>query len=507
MGSVRVPWRTWLLWCVCLVGATLAMLLLRERLDKAHVALVYLLVVLGASAAGGRAVGLTIAAAAFLGFNYLFLPPYYTLVIADPLDWLVLVTFAITGIVAAQLLYRARATTELAMARAQEVDRLATLGAESLAAPSAGAALHAIAEVIRSTLDARHVSLYRREINGFLRRTTQSGTGRGRGDDEVLMWYGDRVRVAITFADGTTRLDPASLVDVELLTIDRMLEVRDQTVGMLHVEFADRTSLSVARARLLDALSYYAALGVERVRLEATAERAEAERRMESLRSALLMAVSHDLRTPLTTIKALAHEIDVSSSSNAPVNAVRIIEQEADRLDALVGDLLDLSRLQAGAMSPTIAVNTVDELIGASLQRAHGALAARAVAVSLPDEMLIASFDLSQSVRILTNLLENAAKYAPADTSIEVTARRDGDMVLIDVADEGPGVPAGESERIFEPFYRPTGTPPDVRGTGLGLSIARGLAEAQHGWLRYRDRVGGGSLFTLALPAASGPSA
>jgi two-component system sensor histidine kinase KdpD len=463
---------------------------------------VYVLVVLGASAAGGRALGLTVSALAFLGFNYLFLPPYYTLVIADPLDWLVLVVFAVTGAVAAQLLYRAQSNTDAAIARAQEVDRLAALGAETLAAASASDGLLAIAAVIRTTLGAHEVAIYRRGDSGVLQRATSSVDGMTPEvadpvSSETVSWFNTTVPIAVVLADGTTRLDPAVITGLTLRQIYRRLDVRNEPVGVLHVRFAADTTLTHDRTRLLDALAYYAALGVERVRLEATAEHAEAERRMESLRTALLMSVSHDLRTPLTTIKALAHELGVSS----PSTSARVIEAEADRLDALVGDLLDLSRLQAGAMPAQRVVNTVDDLIGAALQRAHGALTSHAVAVSLPDDMLVATFDLSHSVRVLVNLLENAAKYAPAGSAIEVSARHTASIVIVEVADEGPGVPATESDRIFEPFYRPTGTPPDVRGTGLGLSIARGLCEAQGGWLRYRPRPTGGSIFSFALPS------
>lgn len=475
----RLAWRQWTLWVGALASASVLMLLVRGRLDKAHFALVYLLVVLGASAAGGRAIGLTVAGGAFLAFNYLFLEPYYTLVITDPLDWLVLVAFLATGIVAAQLLYRAQSTTKVAEARAQEVDRLATLGAETLAAPSASAALQGIAEMIRTSVGAMQVEL----------------------DREPASWFGDAVRVAVELPDGTTRLDPASVVGLEVTALHRRLEVRAHTVGVLRVRFSPSGMLTADSARLLDALAYYAALGVERVRLETTAEQAEAERRLESLRSALLMSVSHDLRTPLTTIKALAHEIHLKDAS---ANA-RTIEDEADRLDALVGDLLDLSRIQAGSVHAAPSVNTVDELIGSALRRARGALSEHPVKVALPSELLIATFDLTQSSRVLVNLLENAAKYAPAQAAIDITARREGAVVVIDVADQGPGVAVSEADRIFEPFYRSSQATPDVRGTGLGLSIARGLAEAQGGTLKYLPRIGGGSVFSLTLPAADDP--
>ncbi len=498
-------------WLAVLATATLLLFVVRARLDKAHVVLAYLLVVLGASSDGGRAIGLSIAGAAFLAFNYLFLPPYYTLVIADPLDWLVLLAFLITSAVAAQLLYRANVTAETAMRRAEEVDRLATLGAETLSAPDAGAALGAMASVIRDALGTDTCELFRLHSDGSLLRAAHAdGTGVTatpasalESTGGVAAWLVGRAEVAVELPDGTTRLDPELGEPLLVNALSRTLRVRDLPVGVLCVTSSAGLLLSADRSRLLDALSYYAALGVERARLVATAERAEADREIEALRSALLMAVSHDLRTPLTTIKGLAQEI---ANGGGSVSRAAIIEQEADRLDALVGDMLELSRINAGAVRPTSAVNTVDELIGAALQRAHGPLSSHAVAVSLSDDVLAARFDFSQALRIVVNLLENAAKYAPNGSSIEVTASRDGDWVLIEVGDEGPGVPLGEDTRIFEPFYRPAGTPPDVRGTGLGLSIARGLAEAQGGTLVYRARSTGGALFTLSLPAVDAPT-
>ena len=274
--------------------------------------------------------------------------------------------------------------------------------------------------------------------------------------------------------------------------------VREQSVGALCLTSREGVALTPEQARLLVALAYYAALGVERVRLVETAERAEAERRVEALRSALFTAVSHDLRTPLTTIKGIAHEV----AHGADPARAAVIEAEADRLNDLVSDLLDLSRIHAGAVLPNVAVNTVDELVGAALRRAAGLLADRPMLVDLPDELLAGRFDFTQALRVLVNLLENAAKYAPDGSPVEVRARRDGTRLVLAVLDRGPGVPAAERERIFEPFHRPPGTPPDVRGTGLGLSIARGLAEAQGGVVRYEPRPGGGSAFVLELPGA-----
>ncbi len=497
--------RTALLWLALLLVVTALLVLVRSRLDKAHVALVYVLIVLGASAGGGRPVGLAVVGVAFLAFNYLFLPPYYTLDITNPLDWLVLVAFLVTSIVGAQLLYRANATAAMALRRAAEVDRLATLGAETLSAPDATAALHAMTLVIRDALEADRCDLFRIEAQQHVVHAATSsadGVGEVVPPAGLMPWMSGRAELAIELPDGTTRLDPQQTDGLQVRVLHRSLRVRDQPVGLLRLQKDEGLVLSADRARLLDALSNYAALGVERVRLVATAERAEAEREVEALRSALLMAVSHDLRTPLTTIKGLAHEIAAGASS---VSRAGVIEQEADRLDALVGDMLELSRIQAGAVRPVMAVNTVDELIGAALQRAHVALQSHQVAVSLSDDVLAARFDFSQGLRVLVNLLENASKYSNAGTVIEIAAVRHGAQVMLTVTDEGPGVPPGEEQRIFEPFHRSPGTPPDVRGTGLGLSIARGLAEAQGGTLSYEARCTGGACFIIALAAVDAP--
>ncbi len=536
----------WPIWFSMLIAATAGMLVMRANLDKAHFALAFLLIVLGASATGGRALGMAIAGTAFLAINWFFIPPYLTLIIANPLDWLVLIAFLIASVVATQLLYRASATADAATARAAEVDRLAALGAETLNAPGADEALQAIVGVIQASLHVDECDVFTTEASGRLVRTARAAdglragalpTGATGGPSPALSlaeWIVEQGRSAVELEDGTVRLAPlarpsagplsgvgagadltAALAHVvggrENDAPDRSrepevvralaipLSVRDHTVGVLRLANSRGLELSAEQIRLLTALAYYAALGVERVRLTATAERAEAERRVETLRSALLTAVSHDLRTPLTTIKGLAHEI----AEGADGQRATVIEREADRLDALVADFLDLSRIHAGAVTAQLAVNTIDELIGAALQRAAGILKGRTVDVDTPaDELLTGRFDFSQSLRVLVNLLDNAVKYSPPGATIELHAARFGSRLTVEVRDRGPGVPEPERERIFEPFYRPPMVAPDVRGTGLGLSIARGLAEAQGGTLRYEPRAGGGSVFTLELPGA-----
>ncbi len=490
-------WR-WAAWIGAVIVATVAMLLVRASLDKAHVTLVYLVLVLGASAFGGRALGLTVAGLGFLAFDWFFLPPYGTLTITNPLDWLVLVAFLLTSAVATQLLYRANATAEAATQRAIEVDRLATLGAEALNAVDADEALRAIAEVIRVSVNADACGIYVIGVGSDRQR-------RSMAPGDLVDWIIEHGTAAVELVDRTIRMASGGLAaalapdEPASRALAMPLQVRGQTVGVLRIAATNILSLSSAQLRLLTAMAYYAALGAERARLVAKAERAEAERRVERLRSALLTAVSHDLRTPLTTIKGIAAEIQ----GGADRERAAVIESEADRLDALVGDLLDLSRIHAGAVRPTLAVNTIDDLLGAALRRAEGALRQHRVRIDDPgDELLAGVFDFTQTLRILVNLLDNAAKYSPAGSTIDVRVRTLGDRLAIDVLDRGPGVPEVERERIFESFYRPPGPPPDIGGHGLGLSIARGLAEAQGGSVRYAPRPGGGSVFTLELRAA-----
>jgi two-component system sensor histidine kinase KdpD len=219
----------------------------------------------------------------------------------------------------------------------------------------------------------------------------------------------------------------------------------------------------------------------------------------ESVRAkdAVIASLSHDLRAPLTTIKALAHDIAAEGDDRALT-----IEEESDRLHALVADVLDLSRLTSGAAQLAIEPNEAEDLLGAALQRVSGASNGRQIRVELDERhpLLFGRFDFAQTLRVLVNLLDNALKYSPSAEAVVLAAKRDGPWLVFSVHDRGKGVPPGERDRIFEPFYRPPGVPPDVHGAGLGLSIARVLAEAQGGSLSYAEREDGGSVFTLRVP-------
>ncbi len=500
--------REWLLWFGLLGVATVVLLAMRQHVNQAHVALVYLLVVQGGSARGGRPLGVSLAGTAFVLFDLLFLPPYGRLTIQDPLNWLVLAAFLVTSVVAAQLLYRAQAEAAIARERADEVDRLAALGAETLNVGRAEDALTAIVDVIRSTLRLDACAVYLVDpTTGRARLASESPasetTGSGVQPASLEQWVAENGRPAAENAFGVKSTDLAVMrsdtgLAPSFRSIVSPLRVRERTVGVLRITRGGGLELSAAQVRVLDALSYYAALGAERVRLAAEAERATALQEAHRAKDAVLASVSHDLRTPLTTIKALAHEVAEQGDERAMV-----IEEEADRLNAFVAKLLDLSRVSSGAGATDVQPNEAEDLLGAAVQQCGGRLGGRELRVALDPEhpLLIGRFDFAQTLRALVNLVENAAKYSPAGAPIEIAVKRRGVWLCFSVSDRGPGVPASERERIFEPFYRRPGVASDVGGAGLGLSIARGIAQAQGGSLTLAEREGGGSVFTLSVPA------
>ncbi len=451
----------WVTWLGLLAGLTIAFVAVRGQIDRVHVALAFLVIVLGGSATGGRRLGRTLALLAYLDFHFFFIEHFNSLQMAKPVDALVLIAFLITALIAERLVTEAQSQAEAARRRTEEVERLASLGAETLSAGRAEDAVRTITEVIRASLGVDRCAVG--PVDG------ERGSAAGPADDRRVLQL--------------------------------PLDVHGHRVGVLRLTHHAPIALSPEQRRFLDVLSYYAALAVERVRLVAEAERSEALQKAEALRESLVAGLSHDLRTPLTAIKAMANRLDPRYAPEAAA-----IEREADRLDRLAGDLLDLSRLNAGALPLRAELNTAADLVGAALQRRQPEHRAGRVRV-IPfdegrDEPLAGEFDFVQSLRILENLIENALKYAPAQTAVELSVMREGEQLLFRVADRGPGIAAAERERVFEPFYRVPDVPADAGGTGLGLAIARRLAREQRGDVRHRPREGGGSEFILSLPGA-----
>jgi two-component system sensor histidine kinase KdpD len=271
---------------------------------------------------------------------------------------------------------------------------------------------------------------------------------------------------------------------------------------------AVRTTDERSDARvLLEALARQAAIALDRVTLAEAARDAALRAKTEELRSGLLSAVSHDLRTPLATITGAATTLRQSAELPAAERRELLdaICEEAERLERLVANLLDMTRLDSGAVEPKREWVPLEEVVGGALTRLERRLGGRPVKISIPPDVPLVSLDPVLVQQLFVNLLENAAKYTPAGSEIEIRGAREGGTLVVDVADRGPGIPPGDEERVFERFHR--GAHAGVRGVGLGLPIARAIAQAHGGRLVAANRPGGGAVFRLTLPIGAHPPA
>jgi len=282
----------------------------------------------------------------------------------------------------------------------------------------------------------------------------------------------------------------------DTLTVNEPLDVL-ALVSFLSTALVANYLLAKARAEAERARRHAA----EIESLSAEVRHTEALREASHLKDILMASVSHDLRTPLTAIRALAQDITVDES-RAHGHA-EIIVSQVDRLGKMVADVLDLSRLKAGAFTMNAEVNTAEDLLGATIRQFSGMPDAKRIetVVDYSQPALLGTFDFVQSLRVMTNLVDNALRCS-RDAPVIITATQSNGSLSLHVADRGPGVPASEHDRIFDSFYRPEGASADAGASGLGLSIARRLAEAQGGSVSYADRAGGGSVFTFEIPAA-----
>jgi two-component system sensor histidine kinase KdpD len=407
----------------------------------------YVFAVLPIAIGWGLAYALPVAVASMLAFNWLFLTPTHTFHLRDGENWLALVLYLAVAVVTSWLAARARQRAAYAEQREREAALLATVAASLLGGEAVTDELDGIATRAAGVLGVAHA------------------------------W--------IALGDASSTLPEAVAIPLE---VDR------RRVGTLSMPAPGPTDADVV-ARFVPALASLLAVAIDRESLEREVLETEELRRSDAMKTTVLRAVSHDLRSPLTAIVAAAgglgnSELQLGESDRAALTETILIETA--RLDGMVRDLLDLSRLEAGASDPQRELWSVDELVGGALDeiRDEGG-----ISVDVPPELPPVEVDASHARRILVNLLDNAHRHAGPDGHIRVTAVPSGDTVVIRVADDGPGIPAAELESVFQPFWRGS-----MGGsTGLGLAIARGFAEENGGALRA-DAGGGGAELVLTLP-------
>jgi two-component system, OmpR family, sensor histidine kinase KdpD len=458
-----------------LAGASAAVALttvfLRAAVPRWHIAnlsMLYLMVIQATAIVAGRLAAVVAAILSFLVVNYYFVNPIGQWTVSNPDEWLALVMFLVTGLVSGQMAAELRARAREASARENEMSTLYELGTAT--------AGQVEVEPILSFLSARIQERF------------------GGAQCEFLLW------------DREKQLHSLDLqaAPVGAPSLQFTLRSGQRDFGRMRVgRRADGWPHSPSDRRLLAAVADHAALAIERARLAHEAHEARLLRESDSLKSTLLSAVSHDLRTPLAGIKALTTALlddKVTLTPDLVRDALQGIDMETDRMTRLVSDLLDLSRIEAGALHPSREPVLIADLVDDTLQRLGPVLVGREIRREIASDLPVAHFDYVQIQQVLTNLLENAARYTPAHSPITVGAAHDHEAVELWVADHGPGVPMGLRERIFDRFYRLEHHETETHGTGMGLAISRGLAQAHGGNLWVEESPGGGAMFRLRLP-------
>jgi two-component system sensor histidine kinase KdpD len=474
---------------------SLPLLAFRDDVSKTTVVLAYLLVVTGAAAAGGLGPGITAAGLGFLAFDLLFLQPYHHVAVDDPQDYLSLGVYLLVAIVVSLLVASSERRRAQAERRERETRMLFDLSTSLVAHGSLTDTLQGVVRTVRSLFDLAGCAIVLPSGDG-LRLAAVDGQAPGDLDQRF-----DGVRAAQTSVQVRGPVG-AALEPGRALTVP--MRSGELVVGALVVVAGGPGSpgFGEAERRVLATFANQAALAVAQGQQEEQRNRAVALQETDRLRTALLNSVSHDLRTPLASIKASASSLldrEIRWSDAERDEFLATINTEADRLTRLVHNLLDMSRIEAGALDPRLVESSVAEVVGPVVRRARAASGQR-VDVDVPEELAPVLVDPVRLDQVLTNLLDNARSYA-ASSPVQVVARQAGGTVELRVVDHGPGIPGPERERVFDQFYRLKGGGRRPEGTGMGLAICRGIVQAHGGSLRVETTPGGGATFVLTLPA------
>jgi len=477
-------------------AATVIAILLRQTLGVANVALSFLVAVLASAVTYGLWASLLACLVSVLAYNFFFLPPLYTFTITDPENVVHLFFFAVVAIIASNLAARLRAQAIAARQKARITEELYLFSRKLAGVASLDDLLWATAHQIALMLKVRVVLLLPEDGGLAVKAGFPPEDMLDDADLAAARWCFEKNqptgRGADTLPGAKRRFMP--------------LRTGRGAVGVVGID-RDKPGLLLTpeESRLFDALSDQAALAIDRVNLARDIDRARLAAETDRLRSALLTSISHDLRTPLASIIGSATSL-VSHGrefdENVQASLMRTIQEEAERLNRFIGNLLDMTRLESGPLRPQATPMDLSDVIGAALQRAAKILQNHEVIIELEGGLPMLDLDMVLMEQVLFNLFDNAAKYAPPHSRIMVTASHEDGFVVIRVLDEGEGVPEADLERIFDKFYRVRRTDRQRAGTGLGLAICRGFVEAMGGAITAGNRIDRrGAVFTIRLPA------
>ena len=447
--------------------------------NQTTVALTLLLAILAVSAVWGMVVSVFMSLAAMLVFNYEFLPPVGNLTISDPQNWVALAAFLVTAIMGSQLSARIRREADEAHSRRREIERLYKFSQKLLGEGNVIQLMNAIPNYIVESFEAGAAELFLPHKEKFYR----SGYGAAHLDEE--------------------KMKTAFLRDEMTIESQQSLYFVPVRLGVRAIG-----SLGISGARLsrqtLDAVGSLVAIAIERARAVEQLSLTEAERQGERLKSALLDSVTHDFRTPLTSMKAAVTSLLASREVAVPQSheLLSIINEECDRLNHLVEEAAEMARLEAGEIELHFAPTSIEEIIQGALGLSKSTLGAREIQVKVASDLPPVEADLDRAQDILVKLIDNANLYSSKEQPIIITAERAGDYVATSVADRGPGIDDLEQGMIFDKFYRGKDQRYLVRGTGMGLPIAKAIVTAHKGTIGVTSQLGHGSVFSFSLPVA-----
>jgi two-component system sensor histidine kinase KdpD len=486
------------LWTLAILGICSAFAgLMRPYFELSNVVMIYLFGVVIIASQFGRGPSILASIVSVAAFDFFYVPPYLTFAVSDTQYILTFVVMLVVALFISTLTTTIKQQAEASWLRETRTTALYSMSRElssSLDAKSlATIGVNHIASVFES-----QVALYLTDNDGLL-GLAANGTGEHElknVETGITSWVHQNKQPA---GLGTDTLPGADALYLPLTGAKKI-------IGVLVVRPAQSDRfLSPEQFRLLETFSNQMALACERARMSEESEQARLQAKTEQLRSSLLSSFSHDLRTPLATISGAASSILEGSDAfdiDSCKQMVREIYQESMRMNRLVSNLLDMTKLQSGNLRINQELQPVDEVVGAAMNYMEEKIGERELTTNVPQDLPLINVDPVLIQQVLVNLIENAAKYSPVRTEIDVSAAQDGDEVIIAVSDRGFGIKPGDKEKIFEKFYR--GDPQASTGAGLGLAICRGIAEAHGGRIWVEERPGGGSIFKFSVPAAGG---
>jgi two-component system sensor histidine kinase KdpD len=469
--------------------------LVQPLLGVENVDLVFLTAVVGVAVRYGLWPSLLATVASSLCYNFFFLPPIYTFTITDPTNLAAFVFFTIVAVVVSHFAARGRTQTVAAYDRVRTVELLYAFSRKLAAVGTLDDVLWATAYQAALMLKVRVVLLLPEDGSIAVKAGYPPEDILDEADVAAAKWAWQNDRAA---GRGSDTLPGAKRLFLPMRT-------GRGAIGVMGID-SDKTGplLTPDQRRLLDALIDQAALAIERVYLVEDVDRAKRTIETDRLRSALLTSISHDLKTPLAAVLGAAGALrDLSGALTDAEKAdlLATVIDESERLNRFIANLLDMTKLESGAVVPNTALHDLDEIVGSALRRAGKILAQHHVELELAAGLPMLELDAVLFEQALFNLLDNAAKYSAAGTTIRIRSWRDEDAVCLQVLDEGDGIPAADLEHIFDKFYRAEKGDRVRAGTGLGLAISRGFVEALHGRITAANRPDRpGAIFAIRLP-------